>query len=130
MQSKKNHKYYNSLFLNNDSPFMKEFMFRNNISVKELASDLDISSSYLYQLIRGERKPSRALAQKIESFTTGQVTVGMLLGLQEDRKNHRDSSSLMGAQSKEELQALLSKIQDKVKEIETRLAKLEENCKS
>ena len=45
---------------------MKEYLFRNKLTVKEFAFRLKISASHLYQLISGDRKPSLKLAQKIE----------------------------------------------------------------
>ncbi|MCB1083769.1 MAG: helix-turn-helix transcriptional regulator, partial [Simkania sp.] len=47
---------------------MKDFLFRKNLTVKKFAGDLGISPSYLYQLLRGERKPSLQLAHKIEKY--------------------------------------------------------------
>ncbi len=60
---------------------MKGYLLRNNITVKQFASDLGISTSYLYQLLRGERKPSLELAYRIEKHTEGEVTAGSLLSL-------------------------------------------------
>jgi len=58
---------------------MKDYLFRKNLTVKKFAADLEISTSYLYQLLRGERKPSLKLAHKIEKYTKGEITVKKLL---------------------------------------------------
>ncbi|MCB1109833.1 MAG: helix-turn-helix transcriptional regulator [Chlamydiia bacterium] len=103
---------------------MKDYLFRNNLSVKQLASDLEISPSYLYQLIRGERKPSLELAQKIESITDGEVTVGRLLGFEEvevDEFTLHDQYH----QKLTDVQKSLEMIQEKIQQIESRVSKLE-----
>ena len=103
---------------------MKDYLFRNNLSVKQLASDLEISPSYLYQLIRGERKPSLELAQKIESITDGEVTVGRLLGFEEE---DADEFTLHDQyhQKLTDVQKSLEAIQEKIRQIESRVSKLE-----
>lgn len=58
---------------------MKEFLFKNNLPVKQCATDLGISASYLYQLLKKERKPSLSLALKIEQYTQGEVSISDLL---------------------------------------------------
>lgn len=58
---------------------MKDFLFKNNLPVKQCAGDLGISVSYLYQLLKKERKPSLSLALKIEQYTQGEVSVSDLL---------------------------------------------------
>ena len=60
---------------------MKEYLFRNNLTVKEFAFQLKISASYLYQLINGDRKPSLKLALKIEECTRGAIDINQLLGI-------------------------------------------------
>lgn len=61
---------------------MKDYLFKYDISVKQFAGKLGISTSYLYQLIRRERKPSIELAHKIEEITEGEVKVEQLLGFE------------------------------------------------
>lgn len=58
---------------------MKEYLFRDNLTVKEFAFQLGISASYFYQLIKRERKPSLKLAQKIEKITQGVVDLNQLV---------------------------------------------------
>lgn len=58
---------------------MKAYLFKYDLPVKQFASDLGISTSYLYQLLRKERKPSLELALKIEQYTNGEVSVQELL---------------------------------------------------
>lgn len=59
---------------------MKDFLFKHDVPVKKCAADLGISQSYLYQLLKKERKPSLELALRIEEYTKGEVTVSDLLG--------------------------------------------------
>lgn len=109
---------------------MKDYMFKKNLSVKQLAGDLDISTSYLYQLIRGERKPSIELAQKIEEYTGGEVTLGMLLGIEDDESSKIIDPSLE-AQTNDHIRRFSSiesahkSIKERLGEIEGRLLKLE-----
>lgn len=67
---------------------IKEYLFRNNLTVKEFAFQLKISNSYLYQLINGDRKPSLKLALKIEECTQGDVDVKQLLGIDFGKKSY------------------------------------------
>jgi transcriptional regulator with XRE-family HTH domain len=67
---------------------IKEYLFRNNLTVKEFAFQLKISTSYLYQLISGDRKPSLKLAQKIEECTQGAIDVKQLLGIDFGEKSY------------------------------------------
>jgi len=71
---------------------MKDYLFRENLTVKKFAADLEISTSYLYQLLREERKPSRHLAHKIEKYTKGELTVKKLL----DEAQHKKMASQNG----------------------------------
>ncbi|MBF5058707.1 helix-turn-helix domain-containing protein [Candidatus Neptunochlamydia vexilliferae] len=110
---------------------MKDYLFKNNLSVKQVAGDLDISTSYLYQLIRRERKPSIELAQRIEEYTQGDVTVGKLLGFEGDEITPLLVESSMEKYSKEcrerltRLEDEQSNFKEKLDAIETRLSRLE-----
>lgn len=63
---------------------MKAYLFKHDIPIKQCAGDLGISTSYLYQLLKNERKPSLALAIKIEKYTDGEVTAAELMGVEEE----------------------------------------------
>lgn len=63
---------------------MKNYLFKYDIPIKQCAGDLGISTSYLYQLLKNERKPSLALAIKIEKYTDGEVTAAELMGVEEE----------------------------------------------
>lgn len=103
---------------------MKDYLFRNNLSVKQLAADLEISPSYLYQLIRGERKPSLELAQRIETITEGEVTVGRLLGFtNEEGGDWGLHDQYVG--KLQDIENSLETLHTKIDEIESRLSKLE-----
>ena len=102
---------------------MREYLFRTNLPPKQFACDLEISVSYLYQLLRGERKPSLELAQKIEAYTGGEVTVSKLLGFEaKDTSDCKPNDYEIRLSSLEET---TSKIQDTLKQIEWRISKLE-----
>lgn len=111
---------------------MKDYLFRKNLSVKQMAGDLKISTSYLYQLIRGERKPSMELAQRIEEITRGEVTLEMLLGIEGEEITMRRESILSESESLEYekrfsfLENANEKIEERLDSIEGRLAAIEE----
>lgn len=110
---------------------MKDYIFRKNLSVKQLAATLEISTSYLYQLIRGERKPSLELAQKIEECTGGEITVGKLLGFKEEGPPLDEKSSIDEYEPRISLLENCSeKFSCKLEQFEERLSRLEEKDKS
>lgn len=102
---------------------MKEYLFKRNIPPKKFASDLSISVSYLYQLLRGERKPSLELAQKIEAYTDGEITALQLLGIEQEMEGH----TLADKYEKRlcSLEETIDQIHDTLKQIEWRISKLE-----
>ena len=57
---------------------VRNYLFKHDLPVKKFAADLGISVSYLYQLLKKERKPSLELALKIEQHTQGNVSVDEL----------------------------------------------------
>lgn len=95
-----------------------------------MAGDLNISTSYLYQLIRGERKPSIELAQRIETITGGEVTLEMLLGIKGEEITIRCERTLSDHQSLEyekrfsSLESAHEKIEERLENIEGRLTEL------
>jgi transcriptional regulator with XRE-family HTH domain len=110
---------------------MKDYLFRKNLSVKQMAGDLNISTSYLYQLMRGERRPSAALAQRIETITSGEVTLEMLLGIEEEGMTTKREWCFSETQSLEHekrishLENVNEKIEERLGKIESRLTALE-----
>ena len=98
---------------------MKNYLFRKNISPKQFAADLDISTSYLYQLLRGERKPSLELAQKIEEYTSGELTVAKIMGIEKDEDPKTFEERL------ENLEAVSEKIELRLNKIEGHLKNLD-----
>ncbi|CCB88681.1 helix-turn-helix domain-containing protein [Simkania negevensis] len=102
---------------------MKEYLFKRNIPPKKFASDLRISVSYLYQLLRGERKPSPELAQKIEAYTEGEVTALQLLGIEQEL----EGQTLAEKYEKRlcNLEETIEKIEDTLMQMEWRISELE-----
>ena len=101
---------------------MKEYLFKRNIPPKKFASDLKISVSYLYQLLRGERKPSLELAKKIEVYTKGEITALQLLGIEQEL-----AEQTIAEQYEKRLSTLedtVGKIQDTLKQMEWRISEL------
>lgn len=47
------------------SRYLKELMFLKGYNLSSLASEIDISVSYLSQIVNGKRSPSAMLATKI-----------------------------------------------------------------
>lgn len=95
-----------------------------------MAGDLNISTSYLYQLIREERKPSIKLAERIEEFTRGEVTLEMLLGIEGEEITMRSDRNISDHQSLEyekrvsSLEIAHEKIEERLESIEGRLTTL------
>ena len=110
---------------------MKDFLFRKNLTVKKFAGDLGISPSYLYQLLRGERKPSLQLAHKIEKYTKGEVTVKKLLDHVLHKKNNfykeLDIQQELEVHERRlfELEACDENLKDRFESLERRLSRLE-----
>ncbi|WP_420420983.1 helix-turn-helix domain-containing protein [Simkania sp.] len=102
---------------------MKEYLFKRNIPPKKFASDLRISVSYLYQLLRGERKPSLELAQKIEAYTEGEVTALQLLGIVQELEGQTLAERYEKRLSN--LEETIGKIQDTLEQMEWRISELE-----
>jgi len=102
---------------------MKGYLFRHDIPIKKCAGDLGISTSYLYQLLKKERKPSLALAIKIEKYTNGEVTTSELIGIEEENANSnllQDNTNL-----EEMIERKLEPIRSQLASIELRLKKIE-----
>ena len=56
---------------------LKEYLRKNRINPYEFASANDINRISMWRYLKGH-KPSRTVAQKIESITDGKVTVNEL----------------------------------------------------
>lgn len=102
---------------------MKTYLFKHDIPIKQCAGELGISTSYLYQLLKKERKPSLALAIKIEKYTNGEVTAAELMGVEEERMDFdllEDHSKLEDLIEKklEPLRKQLAFLDKRIKKIE------------
>lgn len=75
---------------------VKEYLFKKDITIKEFANLIGISTSYLYQLLRGERKPSLELAHKIEEVTEGEISVACWFSF--DIKKKKPPSQVLSIQ--------------------------------
>ena len=103
---------------------MEFFLFKYKLPAKKFAADLRISLSYLYQLLKKEKKPSLELALKIEQYTQGEVTVGQLLGKE---KAFEVSEKLVSFHNKNNIK--LESINIKLQSIERRLIRFNEKLK-
>lgn len=52
---------------------LDEYLFRNKITQRKFADEIDITSAYLSHIINGVHVPSVKLAKNIEEKTQGQV---------------------------------------------------------
>lgn len=59
---------------------LNEYMKKNKIKIDDMAKDLGITYMYLSNIKLGKRKPSKALAEKIELVTGGEITAEQLRG--------------------------------------------------
>lgn len=67
---------------------LREYLFRNRLTVKEFSEALDCSRTHLTELMHGRRKSGKRLANDIEKLTEGQVTVAEIMATQPvERKN-------------------------------------------
>lgn len=103
---------------------MKFYLFKHNLPVKKCAADLQISTSYLYQILSKERKPSLALALKIEHYTQGEVTVNDLLGDHKDPEPQELDGCFL-EEIKKVVDEEICPIRKYIDEIDNRLKKLE-----
>lgn len=63
---------------------LREYLFRNRLTVTELSKKLECHRTYLSEIVNGARKPGKRLAKDIERATDGQVTADELLKEKED----------------------------------------------
>lgn len=98
---------------------LRTYLFNRDLPVKKFAADLGISVSYLYQLLKNERKPSLELALKIERHTQGNVSVE---ALRKEEKN-RGSDNLNA--SEKVIESKLKAIESFVKDLDKRVKTLE-----
>jgi len=99
---------------------MRFYLFKYNLPVKKFAADLRISPSYLYQLLRKERKPSLHLALRIERYTDGEVSVEDLCVKEElvisNRQAFLDSKPI--EKRLESLEVIIKTLEERVKILE------------
>lgn len=62
---------------------LREYLFRNRISITDFSKKVDFSRNYISQIALGYRKPSKKLAKLIEKETNGEVTLEELIRKQE-----------------------------------------------
>jgi DNA-binding transcriptional regulator YdaS (Cro superfamily) len=58
---------------------LREWLFRNHITVTDLAKKIGVSRSHLNGVVLQWRSPSSKLAKKISEATNGEVTINELL---------------------------------------------------
>ncbi len=58
---------------------IKEYLFRNDMSIKRLADIIECHPAYLGAVKRKEKKPGKKLARQIERATNGDVKAKELL---------------------------------------------------
>lgn len=71
---------------------LREYLFRNKMTVKKLSEELMVNSNYLGGIVRGEKKPSKRLARDIEIYTNHQVKADYILET-ENYKKKEDSKT-------------------------------------
>lgn len=103
---------------------MKEYLFKYAIPVKRFAADLGVSASYLYQLLRKERKPSLELALKIEKVTKGELSAEDLL---EDKKAQIFESLDQRKDGVKEVEEKVGLVEKELKKLKKRLKSLEKH---
>lgn len=59
---------------------LRDYLFKNKISCVELGRDLNYQPSYMISIKNGVHRPSKKLAEQIEIYTGGEVTVEELRG--------------------------------------------------
>ncbi len=58
---------------------LREYLFRNRLTVKGFSDKIDCSRNHLSSIIHGRFKPSKRLAKDIELATNGEVKAEDLL---------------------------------------------------
>lgn len=99
---------------------VRDYLFKHDLPVKKFAADLGISVSYLYQLLKKERKPSLELALKIERHTQGKVSADELR-IEESKLRSFDNLN----PSEKVIESKLEAIESFVKELDKRVKMLE-----
>lgn len=98
---------------------LRTYLFNRDLPVKKFAAELGISVSYLYQLLKNERKASLELALKVERITKGNVSVDELL--KEEKNNSSDGLNA----SEKVIESKLKAIENLVKDLDQRVKTLE-----
>lgn len=65
---------------------LKEYLFRKEKKMTVFARELEMSSGYLTQIVKGNIIPSKRLAREISQATGGEVTVEDLLKKEKDNE--------------------------------------------
>ena len=60
---------------------LEEYLRFNNIKQHIFAKSIGVSQGHINSMIKGRRKPSVALAKKIEKATSGEISVVELLDI-------------------------------------------------
>lgn len=66
---------------------LKEYLFRNNLTIQALADRMHYTRTRLSLLVHGHIKPSRKMAMLIEKETDGKVTLKDLMKTYKNRQN-------------------------------------------
>ena len=66
---------------------LREYLFRNRISVAEFSRKIDYHRNYVNQIALGHKTPSRKLAKAIELETAGQVTIAELMSPKKEEEH-------------------------------------------
>ncbi len=65
---------------------LREYLFRNYLTVIDFAKQINHSRTYLSLIVGGHKIPSRKLAKIIQDATKGEVTAEEILNAREDNK--------------------------------------------
>ncbi len=59
---------------------LRDYLNSQNLSISELARQLDYERAHISRVVNGSQRPSPKLARAIEKMTNGKVTAKELLG--------------------------------------------------
>lgn len=71
---------------------LREYLFRNRITITDFGKKIDCPRAYLSQIVNGHKKPGKRLAKAIQDATNDVVTIQELLQIRGEKSIENQSN--------------------------------------